>query len=89
MARKKQNKSEKIRKFLDLGMSRNWIVNRLKASPQLVYIVAKNHSLLGDKPAPNKRNKVVPMSDKEFIAKMTALVDQYRTSFKSESVSKR
>jgi len=49
MARKKENKSAKIRALLDKGMSQKDIVKKLGASQQLVYIVARNHGVLSDR----------------------------------------
>lgn len=48
MARKKENKSAKIRALLDKGVSQKDIVKKLKVSAQLVYVVAKNHGALTD-----------------------------------------
>lgn len=48
MARKKENKSAKIRALLDKGLSQKDIVKKLGVSPQLVYIVARNHGVLTD-----------------------------------------
>lgn len=48
MARKKENKSAKIRELLDKGMLQRDIVKKLGVSQQLVYIVARNHGALTD-----------------------------------------
>ena len=48
MARKKENKSAKIRALLDKGMLQRDIVKKLGVSQQLVYIVARNHGALTD-----------------------------------------
>ena len=48
MARKKENKSAKIRALLDKGVLQRDIVKKLGVSQQLVYIVARNHGALTD-----------------------------------------
>ena len=49
MARKKENKSAKIRALLDKGVLQKDIVKKLGVSAQLVYIVARNHGALTDR----------------------------------------
>jgi len=48
MAKKKENKSAKIRALLDKGVLQKDIVKKLGVSAQLVYIVARNHGALTD-----------------------------------------
>jgi transcriptional regulator with XRE-family HTH domain len=48
MARK-ENKSAKIRALLDKGMLQKDIAKKLGVSPQLVYIVARNHGAMTDR----------------------------------------
>lgn len=91
MARKKENKSAKIRALLDKGLLQRDIVKKLGVSQQLVYIVARNHGALNDtqssiakrlgisskKYAASKRVSGTS-KDQKFIAKLLALVDAYR-----------
>lgn len=70
MARKKENKSAKIRALLDKGLSQKDIVKKLGVSPQLVYIVARNHSALTD--TQSSIAKKLGISTKKYTQKKAA-----------------
>lgn len=89
MARKKENKSAKIRALLDKGMSQKDIVKKLGVSQQLVYIVARNHGALTDtqsriakrlglsakKPAVKRVKRV---DDRAVLDKLWSILNEYR-----------
>lgn len=88
MARKKENKSAKIRELLDKGMLQRDIVKKLGVSQQLVYIVARNHGVLSDrqirlanrlgisvKKATVKREK--RPSDRAILEQLWAVLDKH------------
>jgi transcriptional regulator with XRE-family HTH domain len=90
MARKKENKSAKIRALLDKGLLQRDIVKKLGVSQQLVYIVARNHGALNDTQSSIAKKLGISgkkyaskraggtSKDQKFISKLLALVDAYR-----------
>jgi len=75
MARKKENKSAKIRALLDKGMSQRDIVNKLGVSQQLVYIVARNQGLQAE----GKRGRPVKrVDDRAILDKLWSILSEYR-----------
>ena len=73
MARKKENKSAKIRALLDKGMLQRDIAKKLKVSAQLVYIVARNHGALSDRQ--NMLAKRLGINPKKYAVKQVKRVD--------------
>ena len=90
MKQKTLTKSDKIRKFLDRGLSRPQICKKLNVSQQLVYIVARNHGALNDTQSSIAKKLGISgkkyaskraggtSKDQKFISKLLALVDAYR-----------
>ena len=92
MARKKENKSAKIRALLDKGMLQRDIAKKLKVSAQLVYIVARNHGALSDRqnmlakrlginPKKYKFKQEEPvkrMDDRAVLDKLWSILNEYR-----------
>lgn len=89
MARKKENKSAKIRALLDKGMTQKDIVKKLGVSQQLVYIVARNHGALTDRQTrlanrlgidPNKYavKRVKRVDDRAILDKVWSILNEYR-----------
>ncbi len=67
MKRKVLTKSDKIRKFLDRGLSRPQICKKLNVSQQLVYIVARNHGLVSPVKRKSKRNREREVLEKLWL----------------------
>ncbi len=67
MKRKVLTKSDKIRKFLDRGLSREKICKKLNVSQQLVYIVARNHGLISPVKQQSKRNREREVLEKLWL----------------------
>lgn len=67
MKRKVLTKSDKIRKFLDRGLSRPQICKKLNVSQQLVYIVARNHGLVSPVKQQSKRNREREVLEKLWL----------------------
>jgi len=89
MARKKENKSAKIRALLDKGMLQRDIVKRLGVSQQLVYIVARNHGALTDtqssiakklgiNPKDQTVKRVKKVDDRAILDKLWSILNEYR-----------
>ena len=75
MARKKENKSAKIRALLDKGMLQRDIVKKLGVSQQLVYIVARNYGLQAE----GKRGRTVKrVDDRAILDKLWSILSEYR-----------
>ena len=72
MKRKVLTKSDKIRKFLDLGLSRTQICKKLNVSQQLVYIVARNHGLVSPVKRKSKRN-----TEREVLEKLWSILKDH------------
>lgn len=72
MKRKVLTKSDKIRKFLDLGLSRPQICKKLNVSQQLVYIVARNHGLVSPVKRKSKRN-----TEREVLEKLWSILKDH------------
>jgi hypothetical protein len=72
MKRKVLTKSEKIRRFLDRGLSRPQICKKLNVSQQLVYIVARNHGLLSPVKRKSKRN-----TEREVLEKLWSILKDH------------
>jgi hypothetical protein len=72
MKRKVLTKSDKIRKFLDLGLSRPQICKKLNVSQQLVYIVARNHGLVSPVKRKSKRN-----TEREVLEKLWLILKNH------------
>jgi DNA invertase Pin-like site-specific DNA recombinase len=71
---KRVNKSSLIRKMLDKGMAQSDIVRKLKVSPQLVYIVARNYGKLTSV----KRGRPSRLNERIVLAKLWAILSEYR-----------
>lgn len=89
MARKKENKSAKIRALLDKGMTQKDIVKKLGVSQQLVYIVARNHGALTDRqtrlanrlgidPKKHAVKRVKRVDDRAILDKVWSILNEYR-----------
>jgi len=75
MPRNKETKSAKIRKLLAQGLKQREIVRKLGASPQLVYLVARNAGL---KPE-NKRGRPVKRADdRAVLDKIWFILNEHR-----------
>lgn len=75
MARKKENKSAKIRALLDKGMLQRDIVKKLGVSQQLVYIVARNYGLQAE----GKLGRTVKrVDDRAILDKLWSILSEYR-----------
>ena len=72
MKRKVITKSDKIRKFLDRGLSRPQICKKLNVSQQLVYIVARNHGMVSPVKRKNKRN-----TEREVLEKLWSILKDH------------
>jgi hypothetical protein len=72
MKQKALTKSDKIRKFLDLGLSRPQICKKLNVSQQLVYIVARNHGLVSPVKRKSKRN-----TEREVLEKLWLILKNH------------
>jgi len=72
MKRKVLTKSDKIRKFLDRGLSRPQICKKLNVSQQLVYIVARNHGLVSPVKRKSKRN-----TEREVLEKLWSILKDH------------
>lgn len=72
MKQKALTKSDKIRKFLDLGLSRPQICKKLNVSQQLVYIVARNHGMVSPVKRKNKRN-----TEREVLEKLWSILKDH------------
>jgi len=72
MKQKTLTKSDKIRKFLDLGLSRPQICKKLNVSQQLVYIVARNHGLVSPVKRKSKRN-----TEREVLEKLWSILKDH------------
>lgn len=72
MKQKALTKSDKIRKFLDLGLSRPQICKKLNVSQQLVYIVARNHGMVSPVKRKNKRN-----TEREVLEKLWLILKNH------------
>jgi predicted transcriptional regulator len=72
MKRKVITKSDKIRKFLDLGVSRPQICKKLDVSQQLVYIVARNHGMVNPVKRKSKRN-----TEREVLEKLWSILKDH------------
>ena len=73
---KKGNKSAQIRALLDKGLKSKDIVKKLKVSPQLVYIVARNYG----KKSTVKRGRPSKVNERAVLAQLWAILDAYRKS---------
>lgn len=74
---KKVNKSEKIRKLLDKGMTSNEIIEKLGVSTQLVYSVSKNY---GVKTKPLKRGRRPwKTPEQKLLEKIWKLISSFKT----------
>ena len=71
---KKANKSAQIRALLDKGLKSADIVKKLKVSPQLVYIVARNYG----KKSTVKRGRPSKANERAVLAQLWAILDAYR-----------
>ena len=76
MARKKQNKSAKIRALLDKGVAAKVIAKILSVSAQLVYIVARNHGVK----ATVKRGRPSGKNERVVLAKLWSILNDYRNA---------
>jgi orotate phosphoribosyltransferase-like protein len=72
MKQKALTKSDKIRKFLDRGLSRPQICKKLNVSQQLVYIVARNHGMVSPVKRKNKRN-----TEREVLEKLWSILKDH------------
>jgi len=72
MKQKTLTKSDKIRKFLDRGLSRPQICKKLNVSQQLVYIVARNHGLVSPVKRKSKRN-----TEREVLEKLWLILKNH------------
>jgi hypothetical protein len=72
MKQKTLTKSDKIRKFLDRGLSRPQICKKLNVSQQLVYIVARNHGLVSPVKRKSKRN-----TEREVLEKLWSILKDH------------
>lgn len=72
MKQKALTKSDKIRKFLDRGLSRPQICKKLNVSQQLVYIVARNHGLVSPVKRKSKRN-----TEREVLEKLWSILKDH------------
>jgi len=70
MAKKKENKSAKIRALLDKGVLQKDIVKKLGVSAQLVYIVARNHGALA--------TTVKRIDDRAVLDKIWSILNEHR-----------
>lgn len=93
MARKKENKSAKIRELLDKGVLQKDIVKKLKVSQQLVYIVARNHGVMSGKQSSLtkkaavtvnktavKRGRPSGKNERVVLAKLWSILNDYRNA---------
>ena len=89
MKQKALTKSDKIRKYLDLGLSRPQICKKLDVSQQLVYIVARNHGALTDtqssiskklgiNPKDQTVKRVKKVDDRAILDKLWSILNEYR-----------
>jgi hypothetical protein len=72
MKQKALTKSDKIRKFLDRGLSRPQICKKLNVSQQLVYIVARNYGMVSPVKRKNKRN-----TEREVLEKLWSILKDH------------
>ena len=72
MKQKALTKSDKIRKYLDLGLSRPQICKKLDVSQQLVYIVARNHGMVSPVKRKSKRN-----TEREVLEKLWSILKDH------------
>lgn len=72
MKQKSLTKSDKIRKFLNLGVSRAKICKKLDVSQQLVYIVARNHGMVSPVKRKSKRN-----IEREVLEKLWSILKDH------------
>ena len=72
MKKKTLTKSDKIRKFLDLGLPRPQICKKLNVSQQLVYIVARNYGMVNPVKRKNKRN-----TEREVLEKLWSILKDH------------
>ena len=72
MKQKTLTKSDKIRKFLDRGLSRPQICKKLNVSQQLVYIVARNYGMVNPVKRKNKRN-----TEREVLEKLWSILKDH------------
>ena len=72
MKQKTLTKSDKIRKFLDRGLSRPQICKKLNVSQQLFYIVARNHGLVSPVKRKSKRN-----TEREVLEKLWSILKDH------------
>ena len=72
MKQKTLTKSDKIRKFLDRGLSRPQICKKLNVSQQLVYIVARNHGMVSPVKRKSKRN-----TEREVLEKLWSILKDH------------
>ena len=72
MKQKTLTKSDKIRKFLDLGLSRPQICKKLNVSQQLVYIVARNYGMVSPVKRKSKRN-----TEREVLEKLWSILKDH------------
>lgn len=75
MKQKALTKSDRIRKYLDLGLSRPQICKKLNVSQQLVYIVARNHGLVSPVKRKSKRN-----TEREVLEKLWSILKDHMES---------
>jgi len=75
MKQKALTKSDRIRKYLDLGLSRPQICKKLNVSQQLVYIVARNHGLVSPVKRKSKRN-----TEREVLEKLWLILKHHMES---------
>lgn len=68
---KRVTKSSMIRDLLKKGLSSKEIVNKLKVSPQLVYIVSRTY---GAKPAVKRSVKVKRSNVSDLIAALKTII---------------
>jgi hypothetical protein len=72
MKQKTLTKSDKIRNFLDRGLSRPQICKKLNVSQQLVYIVARNYGMVNPVKRKNKRN-----TEREVLEKLWSILKDH------------
>ncbi len=72
MKQKTLTKSDKIRKFLDRGLSRPQICKKLNVSQQLVYIVARNYGMVSPVKRKSKRN-----TEREVLEKLWLILKNH------------
>ena len=72
MKQKTLTKSDKIRNFLDRGLSRPQICKKLNVSQQLVYIVARNHGMVSPVKRKSKRN-----TEREVLEKLWSILKDH------------